>query len=423
MVRTYSCMLDIKCLKGLTWVQPELPLLHCTAFNHYPGSCCNRTTEVSEVLNPRDALMSRVSSENLSCFLALQTILCGFCHPLSGHVFGTEQQTPRSFPSLCTAFCLRFYDACANVSLHGRSTSALSRIPGVPQISTDWRMSNLYPQRDGYCAQYGAMTVGHCVTGSWPLFCFASSTHLVFADLSSEEIGPQIVYSPPDKEKVTLRRVLAAVDFPTLLAPENHLHIIDVRFSRFGSSNLTCVAFQSGQIVAVDSRDQAGRTFLDLSRRVFFQDLGESGLLGFAFDPDFNRNGFVYVKYTPIEAPVVRLSRFRIRDDRLILNADSELELINSDREAVIHHGGAPVFGADGLLYLPVGDSMAWGATRHTVHPALDMSSWRGKILRINVSEGTEISSALYGIPRDNPFIGVAGARPEVRPQRIQVSP
>jgi len=125
------------------------------------------------------------------------------------------------------------------------------------------------------------------------------------------------------------------------------------------------------------------------------------GLLGIAFDPNYDTNGYVYVYYTPSELPWKnRISRFTTDP------ANHHLALVGSefillDSEPLItdsHTSGEIEFGSDGTLFIAMGDS-------YQPQLAPDLTTRFGKILRIN-SDGT--------IPTDNPHIGVPGAYPEI---------
>jgi glucose/arabinose dehydrogenase len=116
---------------------------------------------------------------------------------------------------------------------------------------------------------------------------------------------------------------------------------------------------------------------------------GERGLLGVAFDPDFQTNHYVYVYYTArTSSRHNRVSRFTANGD--VAAAGSELVLLslNNLSSATNHNGGALHFGPDGFLYIAVGDN-ANGAN------AQSSSNLFGKILRIG-KDGT--------IPPTNPF-------------------
>jgi glucose/arabinose dehydrogenase len=120
--------------------------------------------------------------------------------------------------------------------------------------------------------------------------------------------------------------------------------------------------------------------------------VGERGLLGVAFDPDFESNGFVYVYYTATSPNVHnRVSRFTAAGD--VAAAGSEMILMDLEPlSATNHNGGAIHFGTDGKLYVAVGEN-AVGSNSQTLANRL------GKMLRIN-ADGS--------IPTDNPFYNQA---------------
>lgn len=131
----------------------------------------------------------------------------------------------------------------------------------------------------------------------------------------------------------------------------------------------------------------------------------ERGINGIAIDPNFATapagQKYIYVYYTTNEpTPVNRLSRFTISTSNADqLDPNSELPLIiNIPSTNGNHNGGALNIGADGKLYLGVGEA---GVASN----AQDLSNLLGKVLRIN-RDGS--------IPADNPFVGTPGARPEI---------
>jgi glucose/arabinose dehydrogenase len=119
--------------------------------------------------------------------------------------------------------------------------------------------------------------------------------------------------------------------------------------------------------------------------------VGERGLLGVAFDPDFQSNRFVYVYYTTAAAPIHnRVSRFTASASNPdVAEAGSELPILNLPTlGATNHNGGAIHFGSDGKLYVAVGEN-AVPANAQSLNTPL------GKLLRINTNGS---------IPTDNPF-------------------
>ena len=128
--------------------------------------------------------------------------------------------------------------------------------------------------------------------------------------------------------------------------------------------------------------------------RLAVDDFWERGVIGVAVHPRFPAEPFVYVHYVRKEPfPHHVVSRFTADGDRAV--AGSELVMIEGEDQSLrvgkypgAHQGGALRFGADGKLYVPLGE--------HNVRdPAQSMESIHGKLLRFN-ADGS--------IPEDNPF-------------------
>src|SRR5262249_58143257 len=95
-----------------------------------------------------------------------------------------------------------------------------------------------------------------------------------------------------------------------------------------------------------------------------------------------------------------RVSRFTIDPSNPnVADPTSEVVLLDNIPESNGEHvGGLMAFGADGDLYLGVGDA-GIGAN------AQDLSSLNGKILRLDVTHFDPANPASI-IPADNPFVG-----------------
>jgi glucose/arabinose dehydrogenase len=116
---------------------------------------------------------------------------------------------------------------------------------------------------------------------------------------------------------------------------------------------------------------------------------GERGLIGVAVDPDFAANGFVYLHYTTSDGvPRNVVSRMRADGDVAAPGSEEMLVELPALSQATNHNGGALHFGADGKLYIGVGENAQPSR-------AQDLSSPLGKLLRVNADGG---------IPGDNPF-------------------
>src|SRR5256885_2443769 len=149
------------------------------------------------------------------------------------------------------------------------------------------------------------------------------------------------------------------------------------------------VCLQGGQVRVIKSGALLATPFVSIP--VTFA--GERGLLGVAFDPDFNSNHIVYFYYTTSMSPVHnRISRFTANGDVAVSGSETVLVDLENLSSATNHNGGAIHFGPDGKLYAGVGEN-ANSANAQTLNNRL------GKILRIN-SDGS--------IPADNPFFNTA---------------
>lgn len=111
----------------------------------------------------------------------------------------------------------------------------------------------------------------------------------------------------------------------------------------------------------------------------------ETGLLGIALDPDFDKNDYIYCFYSYGESDALIRNRVvRIRKD-----GSGEETLLDNLPGGRIHNGGIISFGPDGNLYIGI------GIPNEIMEKAQDLSHFGGKILRIK-TDGL--------IPTDNPF-------------------
>ncbi len=164
---------------------------------------------------------------------------------------------------------------------------------------------------------------------------------------------------------------------------------------------------KTGQIFIIDKDGNRNPTpFMDISSKVRSGANDERGLLGVVFHPDYETNGYFYVYYTKAVSSEITISRFE-RSANNVDTADpnSELELLAFPHSRFNHVGGALAFGPDGYLYIGVGDG---GGGSDPDNAGQDLSTLNGKILRIDVSNGT------LQIPSDNPFINTSGAKSEI---------
>jgi glucose/arabinose dehydrogenase len=132
---------------------------------------------------------------------------------------------------------------------------------------------------------------------------------------------------------------------------------------------------------------------------------GQGGLLEVALDPAFAKNQTIYWSYAePREGGVnntaVAKGRFvdgdapRVEDVTVIYHQAPSLN-------SPLHFGSRLIFGRDGTLFVTQGDrSITEGRMQ-----AQRMDGLLGKIVRLN-ADGS--------VPKDNPFVGKEGVRPEI---------
>jgi glucose/arabinose dehydrogenase len=132
---------------------------------------------------------------------------------------------------------------------------------------------------------------------------------------------------------------------------------------------------------------------------------GQGGLLDVTLDPAFAKNNTIYWCYSePREGGVnnTAVARGKLVDEAAprvdeVKRIYQQAPSLNSR----LHFGCRLVFGRDGTLFVTQGDrSITEGRMQ-----AQNLDSLIGKIVRIN-SDGS--------VPKDNPFVGKEGARPEI---------
>ncbi|HVU04951.1 MAG TPA: PQQ-dependent sugar dehydrogenase [Polyangiaceae bacterium] len=136
----------------------------------------------------------------------------------------------------------------------------------------------------------------------------------------------------------------------------------------------------------------------------------EMGLLGLAFHPKWRENGRFFVDSNPAGGALrTHVTEYVVRDAELGKTPAHDARLVLEVAQPYGNHkGGQLLFGADGFLYIGLGD----GGWRYDPHGnGQSLGTLLGKILRIDVDDR---AASAYGIPKDNPFVGVKGARPEI---------
>ena len=202
-----------------------------------------------------------------------------------------------------------------------------------------------------------------------------------------------------------------------------------------------------GQIMLYKNKDKTVRQIDSL--HVYWKSSApgvnaEEGLMGVHADPDFQKNHFVYMYYSPSDTSVNRLSRFTLDNDAIDLKSEKIILQLYSQRDICCHTGGSVAFGKDRMLFVSTGDNSTpfdepkQTFVNHGYAPLNDdaghlqydarrsagnTNDLRGKILRIKINE-----DGSYAIPDGNLFAkGTDKTRPEIyvmgdrNPYRISV--
>jgi len=161
------------------------------------------------------------------------------------------------------------------------------------------------------------------------------------------------------------------------------------------------VAEQGGTIRILNADGTVGDTpFLDITD--ILSTGGERGLLGLAFHPNYEDNGYFYVNYTNLEGSTVVARYTRSAENDITADPASAAIALTVAQPAANHNGGCLRFGPDGYLYIAMGDG---GGAGDPDGNGQNKNVLLGKLLRIDVNSGAQ-----YGIPEGNPFVGIDGS-------------
>jgi glucose/arabinose dehydrogenase len=273
------------------------------------------------------------------------------------------------------------------------------------------------------------------------LFLFSSLASLtaVAANLGQATAGPTPPLPLIAKGNIQIELQTVATD---LTAP------VDLQDARDGSGRIFIVE-QTGKIKILQNGALLPTPFLDVTNRLvpLMPDYDERGLLGLAFDPDFNDPSAVgfHKIYTFTSEPVSRKADFTVPDsqpfdcqsviaewqvsgsDPNVIDPATRREVMRIDKPQFNHNGGQIAFSAqDRRLYISLGD----GGNANDVGPGhnprigngQDKTNVLGKLLRIdphdpaltNGQAGRISRNGKYRVPLSNPFFFQPPSVPEI---------
>ena len=191
-----------------------------------------------------------------------------------------------------------------------------------------------------------------------------------------------------------------------------------------GETNRLFILDKGGHMYVITNLANPNVTdFMNLAR---VDTQSESGLIGLAFHPGYATNRYFFLFYSVttnstqgtgvLHQRVARFQTMASNPNRAL--ESTEVVLINQRDTAGNHNGGDLHFGADGLLYVSLGDGgVQYDGSRHS---QVISSNFFSAIMRLDVDEPPRPSSLMpnphraitndgtinYRIPVDNPYIG-----------------
>jgi len=206
----------------------------------------------------------------------------------------------------------------------------------------------------------------------------------------------------------------------TLRVPESSRFITEV-LDTYMYEPMEMVIFKDGRVLYLERRGDVKlySPVTKKSRVIAKFDVSitgnyEDGMLGVALDPNYEKNNWIYINYSPAGSVAKQnVSRFQMIGDSLIRSSEKIVLEIPTQRETCCHSGGHLEFGPNGNLYISTGDNTSSkesdGFTPIDERPGRapfdaqkssgNTHDLRGKILRIHPEpDGT------YTIPDGNLF-------------------
>ena len=220
---------------------------------------------------------------------------------------------------------------------------------------------------------------------------------------------------PPTIETTTTTTTVApaaVTTTTTTLPPRPQLAGLSVQLKEVASAtDPVTLTFRPGdprlivgeRVGAVQAIDDSGAATEVLNLGELVKAGGEQGLLGLVFATDGTE---AYVHYSDAEGDTT-IDAFAVGTDG-VFNAASRRHVFGQEQPYANHNGGQIAIGPDGYLYVGLGDG---GSSNDPERRASRLDGLLGKILRIDPRPSGD---APYGVPADNPFVGVPDARPEI---------
>ncbi|GAB3200842.1 glucose/arabinose dehydrogenase [Pontibacter aydingkolensis] len=155
-----------------------------------------------------------------------------------------------------------------------------------------------------------------------------------------------------------------------------------------------------GRIRIVSAAGEAGQPISGVPK---VDDRGQGGLLDVALSPNFESDNTIYWSYSEPRGKgnATSVAKGVLSQDRRSLSQVKVIFQAKPGYNGTMHFGSRLAFGPDGMLYITLGER----SDKEIRPQAQQMDSHMGKTIRI-APDGS--------VPDDNPFVGQAGALPEI---------
>ncbi|ASZ11568.1 PQQ-dependent sugar dehydrogenase [Chitinophaga pendula] len=220
---------------------------------------------------------------------------------------------------------------------------------------------------------------------------------------------------PVDPEKTVTPTAAPPYEAKLQLITDRILSPVALGVPRDGTGRIF-ICQKEGKVWIIQGGKMLTTPFLDVSNEMVKINPGydERGLLGIAFHPQFKSNHKFYVYYSVPSSQKGSNHKSRIAEFTVsagngnVADVQSKRIVMEFEQPESNHNGGDIVFGPDGYLYIASGDGGGGGDKHGTIGNGQDLNTLLGKILRIDVN------GVPYKVPRDNPFAGKEGVKPEI---------
>ena len=269
------------------------------------------------------------------------------------------------------------------------------------------------------------------------LLLFLATLIYAFTVLSPRNYGLNSIALKNEFLDGKLPRLPGALWKLTKVFPNFSVTPLTINMKQIPGTNKLLVLGRDGLVWVIDNNEANGEPtlVLDISQQVM--GVGDAGLLGVAFHPDFNdattsHRGEIYLFYTyrygGDEPLYDRLARFKFSESLDTIIPSSEEVLIQQYDRNIFHNGGDMFFDKEGYLYVSLGDE-GGGYDPYKNSQKINASLFSG-IIRIDVDLDSSRSHSIrryplppygrpegypdninqhYMIPNDNPWVSESG--------------